>query len=616
MSNDGKADDGDGIDHQKYTRLRYLLQQTSVYSKFLADKLSKQILADPTLQEATKLTDSDHFLFGQPRLFTGGTLRKFQLEGVEWLVSLYENGLNGLLADEMGLGKTVQCIAFIAFLVEKGVSGPFLIVGPLSTIRNWNKEFTRFAPSMNVVLYHGTAEERRELKPTISKTHPIVITSYEIVFRDLSFFKKFTWKFLIIDEGHRIKNIDCRLVRDLSKLRSMNRLLLTGTPLQNNLAELWSLLHFLLPDIFNDLASFESWFNLSEEEGSAAESDLVGLSKKQRMHIVSSLHSILKPFLLRRLKSDVESLPEKREFIVRCPASTLQSKLFQAAFSGKLREFLATFNNTEDDLSIEDVSFKKNLKLMNLSMQLRKVCNDPRLLGIGAISDSAKMLVLMQLIKQFGSHHKILIFSQMARMLDLISNELDSTGIKYRRIDGSVSEHDRVQAISDFSHEPSIRIFLLTTRSGGLGLNLTAADTVILYDSDWNPQADRQASARVHRIDQTRPVLVLRLRLAGSIEDRRMAQLADQKERLEELVISRKRFKGRKEYLGTDSEYPQDDFMSTDKMISEYSDMPENHLLTDDELNILQDRTLSVSNIKETPMLKVVRTGPTSLLDI
>lgn len=201
----------------------------------------------------------------QPRLITGATMRGYQLDGVQWLISLYENGLNGILGDEMGLGKTLQVIALLAHLWEMRVCGPFLVVAPLSTIGNWVKEFARFAPTVPVVLYHGNKEERAVLRRKHLKGRgkdgkmPIVVTSFEVAMNDARYLQAFTWKYLCVDEGQRLKNKDCKLLRELKSLKAANRLLLSGTPLQNNLAELWSLLNFILPDVFDSLTVFQTW---------------------------------------------------------------------------------------------------------------------------------------------------------------------------------------------------------------------------------------------------------------------------------------------------------------------------------------------------------------------
>ncbi|KAJ2756691.1 putative ATPase, partial [Coemansia nantahalensis] len=253
------------------------------------------------------------------------------------------NGLNGILADEMGLGKTLQTIAFLSFLRERQVWGPFLILCPLSTLSNWASEFYRFTPETPVLLYHGTPEERRDLRRThlrrMSRDFPIVITTYEISMRDRQALQRFAWKFIIIDEGHRIKNMNCRLVRELKSYQSTNRLLLTGTPLQNSLAELWSLLNFLLPDIFDDLDSFQAWFDFDDLSGRSGQSRVI--SQETTSSVVTKLHQILQPFLLRRLKVDVEKfLPPKREYLITCPMAPLQYEYYQAVRGPNLRAFL------------------------------------------------------------------------------------------------------------------------------------------------------------------------------------------------------------------------------------------------------------------------------------
>ncbi len=280
----------------------------------------------------------------QPKLVTGGNMRVYQLEGLEWLFQLYTQGVNGILADEMGLGKTIQTIAFLALLREKKSYGPFLIAAPLSTTTNWVEEFRKWTPSIPVILYHGTKDERAEIRAKRFKNpgspdFPIVVTSYEICMNDRKFLDKFGWTFLVIDEGHRIKNMDCRLIRELQNYRSANRLLITGTPLQNNLTELWSLLHFLMPDIFTDLQEFESWFDFSSLRDRKSYDAI--FTKERKENTIAKLHAILRPFLLRRVKTDVEKmLPKKREYILYAPLTKMQQELYQAIVTGTSRAYL------------------------------------------------------------------------------------------------------------------------------------------------------------------------------------------------------------------------------------------------------------------------------------
>jgi ATP-dependent DNA helicase len=281
----------------------------------------------------------------QPKLITGGVMKDYQLEGLEWLISLYENGLNGILADEMGLGKTLQTISFLAFLREKRVYGPFLIVGPVSVISSWVDEIARWAPEMPKVLYHGTPQERADIRQNdmskVGPGFPVVCTSYEIVMNDKKFLTKYRWKFIIVDEGHRLKNMNCKLIRELKTYDSTNRLLLTGTPLQNNLSELWSLLNFLLPEVFDDYAYFEDYFDFSKLEEKDKESHVAFLEEQKQKNLVGSLHALLKPFLLRRVKTDVETnLPPKKEYVLYAPLSQAQKDLYGALLDHRGHEWL------------------------------------------------------------------------------------------------------------------------------------------------------------------------------------------------------------------------------------------------------------------------------------
>ncbi|KAF2860481.1 hypothetical protein K470DRAFT_217030 [Piedraia hortae CBS 480.64] len=559
----------------------------------------------------------------QPALVTGGIMRKYQLEGLDWLTSLYENGLNGILADEMGLGKTIQTISFLAFLREKGVNGPFLIAAPLSTTSNWVAEFKKWAPDIPVVLYHGTKPQREEirrkrLRNPSSPSFPVVCTSYEICMNDRKYLAAFGWKFIIIDEGHRIKNLNCKLIRELQSYQSANRLLITGTPLQNNLSELWSLLHFLMPTIFDKLESFESWFDFSALKDKQGYEQI--LSEERKTNLVTSLHAILKPFLLRRVKSDVEtSLPKKREYVLYAPLVPAQRELYESLLNGTSREYLEDkliecmggkkrkasalitpgpsgastptdqrgkrsvkrrkyeeisdetyFQRLEDSshtdsnedtippsvtkqqkfeaLAKKEISTKK---LLNPAMQLRQCCNSPYnfynpfrddIIDERLVTSSGKMMLLDRLLPALlTSGHKVLIFSQFKSQLDLIESYCnDLRGWETCRIDGSMSQIERTEQIAAFNatDNNTHNIFLLSTRAGGQGINLAAADTVLLFDSDWNPQQDLQAQDRAHRIGQTRPVIVYRFATKNTVEQL-LLDKADGKRRLEKLVIQK-----------------------------------------------------------------------------
>ncbi|XP_034993732.1 lymphoid-specific helicase isoform X1 [Zootoca vivipara] len=547
--------------------------------------------------------------FQQPKLFTGGIMRWYQVEGMEWLRMLWENGINGILADEMGLGKTIQCIATIALMIERGVTGPFLVCGPLSTLPNWMAEFRRFTPKVPIMLYHGTQQERRLLVPKIRKrdgslnVHPVVITSFEIAMRDRNALQNLYWKYLIVDEGHRIKNMNCRLIRELKQFRTDNKLLLTGTPLQNNLSELWSLLNFLLPDVFDDLKSFESWFDITSISEIAE--DIV--AKEREQNILNMLHQILTPFLLRRLKLDIAlEVPPKREVVVYAPLVKKQETFYSAIINKTIQKLLG--NNQEEAVELsssgrpkrrsrkvasyreldeddfpdrleqmiagmqEEVEKERpviemstpldseiNLKLQNIMMLLRKCCNHPYLIEYpldaatqqfkvdeDLVKSSGKFLLLDRMLPELKKRgHKVLLFSQMTKMLDILMDYCYLRSYEFSRLDGSMPYAEREENIQKFNTDPEVFIFLLSTRAGGLGINLTAADTVIIYDSDWNPQSDLQAQDRCHRIGQTKPVVVYRFVTANTI-DQKIVERAAAKRKLEKLIIHKNQFKGGK----------------------------------------------------------------------
>ncbi|GAB2283065.1 ATP-dependent DNA helicase ddm1 [Dionaea muscipula] len=484
-------------------------------------------------------------------LLTGGQLKPYQLKGIKWMISLWQNGLNGILADQMGLGKTIQTIGLLAHLKGKGLDGPYLVIAPLSTLSNWVSEISRFTPSVNAIIYHGDRKVRDDIRVkhmprTIGPKFPIVVTSYEVALNDAKkYLRPYKWKYVVVDEGHRLKNSKCKLIKELKHLSMENKLLLTGTPLQNNLAELWSLLNFILPDIFSSHEEFESWFDLSGKCSNEAMKE--ELEEKRRVHVVQKLHAILRPFLLRRMKSDVElMLPRKKEIILYATMTDYQ-KNFQDHLVNRTLENYLTENSC--------TGRRMKVKLNNLVIQLRKNCNHPDLLesAVGdmyfyppveqIVDQCGKFRLLDRLLaKLFAHKHKVLIFSQWTKVLDIIDYYFSEKGFEVCRIDGNVKLDERKRQIMEFNDpESNYRIFILSTRAGGLGINLTAADTCILYDSDWNPQADLQAMDRCHRIGQTKPVHVYRLATAHSVEGR-MLKRAFSKLKLEHVVIAKGQF--------------------------------------------------------------------------
>ncbi|KAF8392449.1 hypothetical protein HHK36_022791 [Tetracentron sinense] len=451
----------------------------------------------------------------QPSMLQGGELRPYQLEGLQWMLSLFNNNLNGILADEMGLGKTIQTIALIAYLVEnKGITGPHLIVAPKAVLPNWANEFSTWAPSIVAVLYDGRLDERKVMREEYSSEGKfnVMITHYDLIMRDKAFLKKINWYYMIVDEGHRLKNHECALARTLvSGYRIRRRLLLTGTPIQNNLQELWALLNFLLPSIFNSVNNFEEWFNAP-----FADRCDVSITDEEELLIIRRLHHVIRPFILRRKKDEVEKyLPGKTQVILKCDLSAWQKVYYQQVMDvGKVGL---------------DTGSGKSKSLQNLTMQLRKCCNHPYLF-VGEynmwrkeeiIRASGKFELLDRLLpKLHRTGHRVLLFSQMTRLINILEIYLQLHDFKYVRLDGSTKTEERGTLLKQFNAPDSpFFMFLLSTRAGGLGLNLQTADTVIIFDSDWNPQMDQQAEDRAHRIGQKKEVRVFVLVSVGSIEE-------------------------------------------------------------------------------------------------
>ncbi|PFH47228.1 hypothetical protein AMATHDRAFT_68199 [Amanita thiersii Skay4041] len=672
------------------------------------------MLEDGGVGDDEEEEDDEPPIYDQPTLVTGAKLKNYQLEGLQWMVSLDQNGISGILADEMGLGKTLQVIAFSAYLREHHNYKPFLVVCPLSVLHNWIDEYQKFAPQISVCMYHGTPAERAELRETVMalpttrqeshikksnktkvsasvkskgkstvnrskagsqsrinntrktqttlsygsqkgtplvdddgkvpdednenfmKQFPVVVTTYEIIMKDRMALAGYQWGYIVVDEGHRLKNMDCKLMKEIKKYQSAGRMILTGTPLHNNLAELWSLLNFVLPDIFDDVDAFQEWFNLPMMQ------TLLGSTRSTQL--ITSLHAILKPFLLRRMKGDVEmNLPPKKEYVIYAPLTVRQREAYECVLEGRMREWLiaggvanrgdgkvakdkpmvekekegkengkrrirsekrakkryADIDGDDDayfdmvgrgevdergalrtkgdggqgkEEKLEEIGREyqykstlkqvNNMRLQNTVMQLRKVCSHPFLfdwpldpktlepvLGKELVHASGKMMVLDRLLRElFRRGHRVLLFSQFTTMLDIIETwATDYMKWPVCRIDGSTPPEERRAEMNRFQEaargvEDGPRLFLLSTRAGGLGINLVAADTVIFYDQDWNPQMDVQAQDRAHRIGQKKPVLIFRLVSAHTIETKIMHR-ATEKRKLEALVIAKGKFK-------------------------------------------------------------------------
>ncbi|KAI9032110.1 SNF2 family N-terminal domain-containing protein [Hyaloraphidium curvatum] len=523
--------------------------------------------------------------------------KDYQLHGLSWLYNMYENGVNGILGDEMGLGKTVQTLSLLAHLKTLGKGGPHLIIAPLSVLESWIREIKRFTPTLKALRFHGVAKERARLKAIAQsqkEPYDVIVTTYEMMICEEAWFKhRFTYRYVIIDEGHRIKNEQTQLGLAVQTLSAQNRLLLTGTPLQNNLRELWSLLHWLMPDVFTENTSkvFEEGFNITR-----------GVLDTQ---IMDAARNLLERFMLRRLKSQVDlNIPTKSEMNIYLPLTPMQKwwykrmitkldsltlkEIFESkspkpeaeedtstvggetnSNSGMDNEMAAAFHLDEAEELVKKAGGDRQwTKLMGLLFQLRKVTNHPYLLpgsepepyqnGEHLILASSKFILLDKLLPKLKKEgHRCLIFSGFTRMLDILEDYLNFRGYSYSRLDGQTSRAKRNLDIKLFQKQGSENfVYLLSTRAGGLGINLTGADTCIFYDSDWNPQADVQAMARCHRIGQTKPVTIYRLVTKDTVEERILSRT------LKKLYLSLKVTEECQDSTSTEPKFTRNDLVS------------------------------------------------------
>ncbi|KAF0990376.1 hypothetical protein HZS_6206, partial [Henneguya salminicola] len=521
----------------KKKRMKFLLKASEEFSTIfksfgekLKSKKSKKELEE--FEEIEEETVPAYYFEESPSFIKGGRMRDYQIRGLNWLISLYNNGINGILADEMGLGKTLQTISLLGYMKHFGNnSGPHIVICPKSTLANWSNEFKRWCPTIKVTYFSGNKDERHQWYQDVvfKGDWDVIICSYEICIKDKTYFNKIFFRYVIIDEAHRIKNECSKLSEIVRGFKSSNRLLLTGTPLQNNLHELWALLNFILPDVFENSEDFDSWFD---------QETVLNNEKK----LIKRLHSVLQPFLLRRLKSDVETkLLPKKIIKIYVGLTSMQKNYYRQI----LLKDIGILNKTEKI---------QRSGLMNILMQLRKCCNHPYLFSTAAddvpievygrniVENSGKMRMLDKLLPRLKSEgSRVLLFTQMTRILDILEDYLIFRKYGYCRLDGTTPHEIRTQSIEEFNAPTSSKfIFILSTRAGGLGINLATADAVIIYDSDWNPQCDLQAMDRAHRIGQKKQVKVFRFITENTVEER-IIHRAEIKLRLDNIVIQQGR---------------------------------------------------------------------------
>eukprot|EP00737_Agarophyton_chilense_P000442 gb/GEZJ01000493.1/.p1 GENE.gb/GEZJ01000493.1/~~gb/GEZJ01000493.1/.p1 ORF type:complete len:1665 (-),score=293.33 gb/GEZJ01000493.1/:3404-8185(-) len=531
---------GDALSaREQQERLDFLVQQSAAIAKDLHVAMATQSGKHSDVKDGSGGGQPDETVVEkQEQAFVPPTgescaLQPHQNEGIKWLLMLDAQGLNAILADEMGLGKTIQAISFLASLVISGSRGPHLVIAPRNVCAHWAEEVEKFYPGqISVVTHLGSADERFENLEQVLKedAFDIMVTSYELAARDifskkrregfpsysslLRAFRNVEFEYLVVDEAHRLKNDNSKInIGIRSYAKAQRRLLLTGTPLSNNLKELWSLMNVLNPQIFSSKATFETWFSAPFSSKMEKKNTNVGLTAAEKSVIVDRLHTVIRPFFRRRVRADVcPTFTSADEVVIRCPMSALQKALM---------------------VHFQHRATTKDAGLNNVVMAMRRVCNHPYIVS-PALYDSYSNQVSPRVVAVSGKFvflyyalprllagdHRVLIFSQFREVLDFLEDLMELLHVKFSRLDGMTSADDRSSGLAEFNREGSdIPVFLLTTRAGGVGLNLQTADTVILFDSDWNPSADLQAVSRIQRIGQKKTVHILRLVTDRSIDD-------------------------------------------------------------------------------------------------
>jgi SNF2 family DNA or RNA helicase len=450
-----------------------------------------------------------------PAGFTA-SLRPYQQQGVNWLQHLRENGLGGLLADDMGLGKTAQTIAHIVIEKDSGrMDQPVLVVVPTSLVPNWSAELARFAPGLRVVVLHGT--DRHELRRDLSGAD-VVITTYTVLSRDIEDMAALAWHIVVLDEAQAIKSSTSKATHAVCRLNTTHRVCLSGTPIENNLGELWSQFAFLMPGLLGQRKSFNRRFRTPIEKD--------GDDVRRRQ-----LSTRIRPFILRRTKSAVATeLPPKHTILRRITLAPDQRELYEtirATMYEKVAEGIAERGVGQSHILVLDALLK-----------LRQVCCDPRLVKLPSArltGSSSKLDDLLEMVTEMiAEGRRILLFSQFTSMLDLIKPAMREAGIPFVELRGDTG--DRAEPVRSFE-AGEVPLFLISLKAGGRGLNLTSADTVIHYDPWWNPAVEDQASDRAHRIGQTKSVFVYKLIAADTVEER-IVELQERKAALASLALS------------------------------------------------------------------------------
>jgi SNF2 family DNA or RNA helicase len=445
---------------------------------------------------------------------TRAELRDYQREGYKWLHFLEEFGWGGCLADDMGLGKTVQILTFLQHIKELAPDSTHLIVMPTTLIFNWQAEVEKFAPNLRIFVHRGVARERHL---DFFRQYDLILTTYGTLRSDIEQFSQFPFNYVVLDESQAIKNPDSKIAKAVKLLRARNRLVMTGTPVENNTFDLYSQMDFVNPGLLGGPDFFRSEY-------------ATPIDKYRDEDKARELRRIIYPFILKRTKEEVaKDLPDKTETVLFCEMGKKQRRVYETfrdLYRQKILEKMAA-----------DGKDKAAFLILEALLKLRQICDSPALLSdeVDYGEESAKLEEIIREIEENAGHHKILIFSQFLKMLDLVRNHLEQAGIPYEYLDGSTQ--DRAARVHNFQENASCRVFLMSLKAGGVGINLTEADYVYLVDPWWNPAVEQQAIDRTHRIGQTKKVFAYKMICKDTVEEK-ILQLQEKKKEIAKDLIS------------------------------------------------------------------------------
>jgi superfamily II DNA or RNA helicase len=506
---------------QQGGRYRLKNNQAGFFEASVRRNLGWQVNAPAPWRERAARQSGEAKVEAPPLGALEDVLRPYQKQGVAWFWFLRENGFGGILADEMGLGKTLQTLAYFQVACERAQgaagdrTGPMLVVCPTSLVFNWEAESRKFTPNLRVLALHGA--QRRQLFDQI-KESDLVITSYALMRRDADIYREIEFDTLILDEAQHIKNRQTQNAQAVKAIRAEHRFVLTGTPLENSVLDLWSIFDFLMPGYLGSATDFKERYELP-------------ITREKSAEARARLGRRVRPFLLRRLKREVaKDLPERIEQISYCEMTDDQRAAYQQVLEVSRREVLET--------AAAPGTQQSRLVVLNALLRLRQICCDLRLLkleGVDPARSSGKLDLFGELLEEvLDGGHRLLVFSQFVQMLTLLRERLDGEGITYCYLDGATT--NRGEVVQRFQGDPNIPVFLISLKAGGVGLNLTGADTVVHFDPWWNPAVEAQATDRAHRIGQTKVVTSYKLITRGTVEEKILNLQTRKRELLNEVL--------------------------------------------------------------------------------